>query len=1229
MLSAAQREIEGLPLPSQVIRWEEHYYRAQTDFQDQLTLRPSQTDLVVVVLWSRLGTPLPPRYARPDGSLPTGAEYEFEEAMAAAREHGAPDLLVYRKTMKMAVAPDTEERSRINAEVDRVEAFWRVWFRSEEGHFTAGYKPFTTTEEFAATFRGDLRKWLRDTGWLGAPAVWRVAELGSPFCGLESFDEAHALVFFGRRRAVDQALRKLAGGAGRGCPFLLVLGPSGSGKSSLLRAGLVARLLNQPGAVPGVDLWRRCVVRVGALGVDALAGLAAALWQTGALPELAVSDSASPTEFAELMRRHPLGAARAVQHALERAAANSPLARQKDERPTAALLLVLDQLEELFIQPWADELGEAITALVRSRAVWVAASLRTDFYPAFQKASTLLRLKADGDELDLIPPSEAELGEIIRGPARVAGLEYEPDPTAGDRLDDRLLEAARGPGMLPLLQFTLEELFKARAGHTLTLAAYAAFGKLEGAIGRRAQAVLEALPKPVQAELSEVLLELVESSEDRVGVRVRLLAAIATSAEREQLIDALVKARFLVADAAGQRVTVRLAHEALLTHWPAACAALDANRDFVRLRDRMDRAARDWQRTSRAPDELLTAERSLGEASELLSRHRTRIAAETIEFLESSLAARGERDEAERRKAAAELAREQSRLAQVDAAQARTARAQRRSRWALFAVAGIVAVGIAAVALQQLRLGESQHSVAVEKVSLLAGLSAIERSRGGFDGAFRLATLAARVGLGLGQRTERQLPAGANLASLVASTWRVLLSGHTDVVRSVAWRPGSAYVLTASWDGTARIWNATTGEQMALLDARDGMIVHRAAFSPDGTRIVTAAGGAYRTEAPDIPYTIVLGGRGRGTLYLWSTGIARIWDADTATGDETARIWKLTNVLAVHRQPPRSFAQSTIPPGRPLDPRRPMFETGFNDAAFSPDGERIAISSWDGKARVWDAVTDKQIAELSGHKGPVYSVMFSPDGSRIVTASDDMTARLWNAATGQQMLVFTGHKERVNSAIFSSDGTLVLTASNDKTGALWDAITGQRIALFQGDALMECAAFSPDSKRILTASRDKIAQVWDVATAKQLVTMRGHHSEVDCASFSPDGTRVVTASMDATARLWDATTGNEIIVLLGHGSAVYSAAFSRDGRRIITASQDRTARIWDADTGKEIVTLRAHGDALNSAVFSPDATRAVTASLDSSVRVWDVHFATMQTEGLIQQFSFWLGARPL
>lgn len=605
------------------IFWEHEPLLATDSFQDQI-VRPSETDITVCILWSRLGTRLPDRFRRPDGSrYASGTEFEFEDAVEGWRSGGRPDLLVYRKTAEPLVSlldPDAlMEKLRQRQALD---AFVQRWFHDQaDGSLRAAYHQFPTPEDFEATLERHLRRLIdrrappAPVATADRPVDARWTE-GSPFRGLEPFDEEHAEVFFGRTRAISEVLDHLRAQDSRGRPFVVVVGMSGGGKSSLVRAGLLP-LLTRPGVVEGVPHWRRAVLRPADQGGDPILSLAAALTSPGALPEL-VEAGTSVDELATLLRTAPTAVGSVIRPGLDRAGEG------------ARLVVVVDQLEELFTLKGLSvserrAFGKAVEALVKSGRVWVIATLRSDLYPRLAEVPELVALKEGQGQYDLLAPSVSEITQMIRQPVGAAGLRLDVAPD-GERLEDRLVDAAAGrPGSLPLLEFTLEQLYRLKTPEgLLTLAAFDELGGVEGSLARRAEEVFTSLPGTVRDALPGVMRQLVTVVENAEGTAVAArpatLERLRDAPESSRLVDALVDARLLVTDWADEGgAVVRVAHEALLRHWPRLNEWLEADREVLKSRARLRAAAFRWAESARNPDLLLTKGKPLEDARSVVT----------------------------------------------------------------------------------------------------------------------------------------------------------------------------------------------------------------------------------------------------------------------------------------------------------------------------------------------------------------------------------------------------------------------------------------------------------------------------------------------------------------------------------------------------------------------------------------------------------------------------------
>lgn len=426
------------------------------------------------------------------------------------------------------------------------------------------------------------------------------AQVSSPYRGLDVFEYENADLFFGRARAIAACMERLQQLAAVGKAFLLVYGMTGSGKSSLLRAGLLPAV-TRPYAVPGIAVWRRCLFRPSE-GPDAIAALTTALYREDALPELALD--ADVVAFTQLARSAPDRALALTRQALAKVAEAAGSTRSQ-----ARLVVAVDQLEELFTTEKQESTREALVRLMETLAssglVWLMATIRSDFFHRCGEVPGFSALKDGLASYELLPPTGPEVAQIIREPARVAGLTFEESADQG-RLDDVLQEAAAAdPGSLPLLEFVLDALYETgRERRVLTFAQYRALGGLEGAIARRADEVVESLAPAIGEALPAVLraLTTVRPGDEKVTARPAPLTEVASSPARLALVDALVRARLLVTDedVAGH-VFVRVAHEALLSRWPRASAIVDANRSFLETRARVAADAHRWHADNPEP----------------------------------------------------------------------------------------------------------------------------------------------------------------------------------------------------------------------------------------------------------------------------------------------------------------------------------------------------------------------------------------------------------------------------------------------------------------------------------------------------------------------------------------------------------------------------------------------------------------------------------------------------
>src|SRR5262249_40527570 len=448
--------------------------------------------------------------------------------------------------------------------------------------------------------------------------------------------------------------------------------------------------------------------------------------------------------------------------------------------------------------------------------------------------------------------------------------------------------------------------------------------------------------------------------------------------------------------------------------------ALRQDLDWIREHTRLGEIATRWDRRKR-PEALLLRGDDLEAAKAWMATRK--VGAPEITDAQRALISVSEEAEAKRLGNEREqLEREKAQVAEIKAAQARTARLQRITRWAFAAVAAVILIAGGIVGWLQWdkarQLARQEVALAHAQANILAELSAAKLSNSDFDSALRLASRGTRIDLALPADETRTSPATFALTAAVSEAdWRFALGGHDSAPSSVAFSPDGSRIVTASKDKTARIWDAASAKEIAVLRGHDNR-VWSAAFSSDGSRIVTAS----------------------------DDKTARIWDVATA---------KEIAVLRGH-------------------------DNTVNSAAFSPDGSRIVTASYDETARIWEAASGKEMASLRGHDSVVWSAAFSRDGARFGRASLDKTARIWDAASAKEIAALRGHVGRVYSAAFSPDGSRIVTASEDGTARIWEAASAKEITALRGHYdPVSSAAFSPDGSRIVTASDDKISRIWD------------------------------------------------------------------------------------------------------------------------------------------------------
>ncbi|MFJ9293746.1 helix-turn-helix domain-containing protein [Streptomyces asoensis] len=1028
-----------------------------------------------------------------------------------------------------------------------------------------------------------------------------------PYRGLSAFTTDDAGWFFGRERATAALVERVFERIGSGP--LMVVAPSGAGKSSLFNAGLVPAF-REPGGfpMPGAERWPVVVFTPTAHPLEELlTGVAKAL-------------DGDPGLSVRQLRDRP----EALLEAVRRMVDDGALPDGDRQPPPVRPVFLVDQFEELFTLCSDDDERRAF--------VRVLCALSTSHGPSEgargasgDPAVVVLGVRADVSgrclEIpDLVPVftdglfvlasmSVSGLREAVTRPADLAGLTLEPglvplllrdaglrdepaDPSGGAPEPGHPLPDVTPSGALPLISHALLTTWQRREGATLTVAGYERTGGIRGAVARTAEDVFAGLYPSEQQTIRRILVRLVHVAEGTGPARCRmsraaLMERLTDTDGATAALDAFVRARLITAD----RDTVEIAHEALLHAWPRLRGWIDADRDGLLIHQQLAHAAEEWAREDGDPSALYRGTRlDTVRAWAGDQDGRSRLGAREEAFLRASLAEEAERQRQGRRR----IRRRQGTLATLVVL------------LTLAVAAGALAYRQRSDALHQERVARSR-ALAAQSVSLAAGQP---------EASMRLAEEA--------YRSQATPEARGALLSTQAQPFSARLGGHRGPVNAVAFAPDGRTLATASSDGTVtlrRLADRRTTARFTLPGP-----VRSVAFSPDGR---TLAAGA--VNAP-VRLWDAVGRRPKAVLPTGTEGARAVAfdprgrELAVAAGDGTVQLWDTERGRRVASFPGHAGqvdALAYAPDGRTLasggaDRTVRLWDTvrhrpagvlrGHSDevygVAFAPDGHGLVSGGADRTVRLWDPARRRTTKILTGHSDDVNAVAYTPDGGTVVSGGGDGTTRLWDVHSGTQTLTLTGHTDYTMGVAVSADGTVLATAGFDQSVVLWNL--GGPVLTARPYTEVWRSAFSPDGALLATADTDHTVRLWDVARHRSLATLRGHRSAVFSVAFAPDGRTLASSGSDGTVRLWDVVGHRLLGTLTGHRGDVFAVAFSPDGALLASAGADRTVRLWDVPTRRLLHTLTGHTDFVNDVTFSPDGRTLASAGDDLTVRLWDV-----------------------
>lgn len=1058
----------------------------------------------------------------------------------------------------------------------------------------------------------------------------------NPFKGLEAFQQTDAAFFFGREKLIQKALDRLK--EDRATRFLGIVGASGSGKSSLVRAGVLPALRN--GALPGSDQWRIVIFTPGDHPIESLGNRLSPL-MTGR----------DATDIDSLLRETADYIDVMVDYALE------------DAPPDARLIMVIDQFEEVFTRATEAEAQQFLNIMYRAvtqplTRAHVLITMRADFFDRLSQYPFLAELFEQENMVIVTEMTPQELLRTIEGPAAAVGLVYDPG------LPQRILEEVRRqPGSLPLLQYALKELYKRREKLRLTTAAYEAIGGVQQALAQHAEDIYVQLNAAQQGIMRRLMLSLVEISESGEATRRRVnrediqLRDVSERAIQE-LIDLLASAesrllitsRTITARGRDDRpvTTVEVSHEALIREWSRFREWVADNLENLRLGSEIMQAANDWLNGNHDKAYLLTGNRLTRAEVWMDESDETPL---QREFINASLV------ESERR--------EKLRQAQMERELALQRKSTRRLRLfvgvlilaflasAVLSLLAIDAQDRANQAANRAELREQEAVTLAERALSLALSASASRALGDqeSDLAAMLAVYANQIEVpppqsertladvvyapgtrqvldaeGL-ELTDAALSPDGNTAVTGAGTDLIIwdlttgtealrlssgddnaATGHTDRIRTVAYSPNGR-IASGGDDTVIILWDTASSYAPQILAGHTSP-VSALAFSPDGTRLLTGDDSG-RVLLWDVASGAIISQDIRHSETIHDLGFNSLGDAAAAaSNDGRVSVWSLTNGLLDWQRYLETTADAAGHTGAVL---ALDFAPAFGSTALVTGGA-------DTNLILWNFQTGQRITNFDDHGAAVTAIDYLPDSSGFFSGDEGGIVIRWDLVARELEYAFSDHTATISALAVQADGDTLLSSSLDATVRLWDI---QDVALVQsfvghdrtGLEREVVAVYSPDGERALSGSGDGTLRLWDRGTGLtiQEFEIGGHDGAVTAVDFAPNSDTVVSGGVDGRVIVWDVDSGAVRVDVRAYELPVRAVAYTPTSDSVLagydnggvvrwTLSGVESARYGPAEDKDSV----AHVDAVNDLAVSPDGVYFLSASRDESLILWDI-----------------------
>ncbi|MBD2777123.1 eIF2A-related protein [Iningainema tapete] len=984
-------------------------------------------------------------------------------------------------------------------------------------------------------------------------AAPKLDEKTNPYKGLASFEEEDSDKFFGRTTLTQKLLEFVTTH-----PLTVVLGASGSGKSSLVKAGLIPQLKHQPE-------WR------------ILAPI-----RLGDSPFKALNNTLIKENLPVVDRKAP------------EAGVNTLVARLvnwSQLNPNSKLLLLIDQFEELVTLCQSDTerekflSGLALAIKACPEQLRLVVTLRNDFEP--QLSDTALKPYWTSARFVVPAMTREELREVIVEPASARVMYFEP-PTLVDRLIDEVMQM---PGALPLLSFTLSELYfkyiqsvreGTRTERAIAQTDYEELGGVTRSLTQRANFEYEQLKKHDDTYtliIKQVMLRMVAVDGSELARRKVLLSELEyaqTKNERVQrVIRQFTEARLLVKgqDSEGNPY-IEPAHDALVQGWQKLLVWKQQEYESLILQRRLTPAAMEWKSNQQTTFQWTANPRDWLEQFWTRKRQAKFLwhTNPRLNFLKQVL------DSTD------------NWFNQVEAEFVqRSLQCQRKNRHRTIGIvtAGFaVVLGFALVQWYQSQVDQIKTLSASSKV-LFASDQQLEALIEGLKAGKKLKKV-----IGVDSKTRFQALTALQHV-LYSARERNHWFGHSKNVESISFSPDSKMLASASNDGTIKLWSLE-GKQLNTL--KHNRAVFSVSFSPNPStpQISGGEGGLLASAGADdtIKLWRMVDGKELRTiknsraLRVSFSPDGKLLAAGTANG--TIKLWNEDGLEL------RTLKHSPAP---------------VLSVSFSPNGKMLASGSNDGTIKLWNQ-DGKELKTLKGHSGQVGSISFSPDGKLLASGSYDKTVKLWKTADGKELWTLKQHSDSVRSVVWSPNGKMLASASIDRTVKLC-TVEGKILRTIKNSSWIESAAWSPDDKMLAWGSIDGTIRLW-ATEGKQLKTLIGHSDVVRSVNFSPDGKMLASGSDDKSVKLWN-LEGKELPGIKGrHSRKVYSVVWNPNGKLLASGSEDKTIKLWSLTNGTAQM-LGKHSNDVRSVVWSPDGKMLASGSADETLKIWSLEGKIFRT----------------